>query len=273
MYQLCLSVKPRSEVKNRWVLSRRLHGFILRMIKMQDPQLSEWLHNRKDRQFFSCHSSFQEKEWYIQTPSREIVRCLQQSFLSHPIIDLRDWTGEIQEIHCYSYTVKDMLQNFSPKVTFQFHTPTTFYQWGNYYPMPELQRLFASGAKSYEMDGNIPIPWEEIEPLTRKIRIEHLSITTQRADFGKFKVVGFCGTLAFSLKALSVEEQKKMWLLANYGSLMGFGYKTAWGLGQTSIREQLLTPPASESTQGVLGKGNPSETQGVPTWRENDSER
>lgn len=255
MYQLRLSFKLGSKVKNRWILSRRLHGFILRMIQSQDPQLSERLHNRTDRQIFSIYSSFHEGELCVQTPSEEVIHCLQKAFLSQATIDLKDWKGWIQEIRCHRFTREDLLRDFSSKITFQFHTPTTFYQWGNYYPMPELQRLFASGAKSFEMDGNPLVPWEEIEPLTRKIRIEHLAITTQRADFGKFKVVGFCGTLAFSLKALSREEQKRMWLLAAYGSLMGFGYKTAWGLGQTSIKERshFRTPGASAEGRGVFG--------------------
>lgn len=255
MYQLHLRVRSESKANNRWILSRRLHGFILRMIQNKDPQLSEWLHNRKDRQIFSIHASFQEGELCIQTPSKEVISSLQQSLLHQSTVVLRDWKGWIQEIHCHQITQEDLFQDFSSKITFQFHTPTTFYQWGNYYPIPELQRLFASGAKSYEMVGNPKVPWEEIEPLTRKVRIEHLAITTQRADFGKFKVVGFCGTLALSLKALSFEEQKLMWLLATYGSLMGFGYKTAWGLGQTSIEEQshFRTSTASKQGRGVFG--------------------
>lgn len=255
MYQLCVDVQPMSKVKKRWVLSRRLHGFILRMIQDQDAILSEWLHNRKDRQIFSVHSSFQEGKISIQTPSKEVIQCLQKSLLSTSMVDLKNWKGKVQEVHCHQITRDDLLKDFSSKVTFRFQTPTTFYQWGNYYPMPELQRLFSSGVKSFEMDGNSPIPWEEIEPLTRKIRIEHLSVTTQRADFDKFKVIGFCGTLACSLKALSHEEQKLMWLLAVYGSLMGIGYKTAWGLGQVSVKERsdFRTPCALDFERGLFG--------------------
>lgn len=187
---------------------------------------------------FSIHSSFREGELCIQTPSPEVISSLQQSLLQQSAVVLGDWKGRIQEIHTRKFTQEDLLRDFSTQITFHFHTPTTFYQWGNYYPMPELQRLFASGAKSFEMAGNPKVPWEEIEPLTRKVRVEHLDITTQRADFGKFKVIGFCGSLVLSLKALSAEEQKRMWLLARYGSIMGFGYKTAWGLGQTSMEER-----------------------------------
>lgn len=49
-----------------------------------------------------------------------------------------------------------------------------------------------------------------------------------------FNIVGFQGHLVLNTRSLEPEEQFFIWQLAVYGSLMGFGYKTAWGLGQTS---------------------------------------
>ena len=142
---------------------------------------------------------------------------------------------EIEKVDSQYFSVAAIDQAFSSRFTLRFLTPTTFYQWGNYYPLPELQRLFSSAVKVYEICGHSNLPWEELEWLIRKIRMEHISLTTHRVYFGKFNVIGFRGVLALNTKELPIEQQKQIWRLIVYASLMGFGYKTAWGMGQTQL--------------------------------------
>jgi CRISPR-associated endoribonuclease Cas6 len=174
----------------------------------------------------------------------EVIQSLQQRFLLNDQIDLGRWKGIVQEMHLYHFTQEDIIHQFSDKLTLQFLTPTTFYQQGNYYPLPELTRLFVSANKLMVTIENLDIPRSELEQSVRKIRIEYASIATERVDFGKFSVIGFTGNLALNLKALPPTEQALFWKLAVYGSLMGFGYKTAWGLGQARIKP--FSYPANE---------------------------
>jgi CRISPR-associated endoribonuclease Cas6 len=252
MYQLNISLASKTKPQNTWVLARRLHAFVLHSIQSQDPNLSQALHDRKDRQLFSIHPGFKVGAISVRTPNKDVVKCLQSALLEEDLIDLNDWKGKIQALHCESMTLNDVMRDFSTKITFHFITPTTFYQWGNYYPLPELQRLFSSGAKSLAIAEHYVVDWAQIEPLLRKIRVEDLHLSTKRVNFGTFNVVGFEGKMVINSKALPIEDQQLIWKLAAYGSLMGFGYKTAWGLGQTQLKELSGFTPfmASLKSQG-----------------------
>lgn len=131
-----------------------------------------------------------------------------------------------------------MMSRYHDSFTIRFLTPTTFYQSANYYPLPELGRLFSSAAKVLAMCESLTLLRDEIDQVVRKIRLEHVDISTQRVRFGSFQVIGFCGSITCNLKALPVDQQLLYWRLAVYGLLMGFGYKTAWGLGQAELIPQ-----------------------------------
>ncbi|WP_164491618.1 CRISPR system precrRNA processing endoribonuclease RAMP protein Cas6 [Staphylospora marina] len=196
---------------------------------------------------------------WINTPDRDVISCLQRYFLLQSDIDLIDWKGTIQEIHCQTFSESRIDEKFSSNLTLHFLTPTTFYQRGNYYPLPELKRLFSSAIKAYEICRGKRVEWENLEPLIHQIRIEHLVVATERVSFGEFNVIGFKGKITMNIKALPKEEQLLVWRLVAQGSLMGFGYKTAWGLGQTLLdpledaQAFFRTPGASKKSPGVFG--------------------
>jgi CRISPR-associated endoribonuclease Cas6 len=242
MYRLHLQVYSKSYFSGVGVLTKRLHALILEGIQQVNPSLSQQLHDGKERQAFSTY--FMPNEIIISSILLEVIQSLQQRFLLNDQIDLGRWKGIVQEMHLYHFTQEDIIHQFSDKLTLQFLTPTTFYQQGNYYPLPELTRLFVSANKLMVTIENLDIPRSELEQSVRKIRIEYASIATERVDFGKFSVIGFTGNLALNLKALPPTEQALFWKLAVYGSLMGFGYKTAWGLGQARIKP--FSYPANE---------------------------
>lgn len=251
MYRLQLIVHPKG-ADDIGVISKRLHGFIFKAIQRIDPDLSAALHDRKDRQLFSVYPLLKKKEIRIHSPEKNVISCLQQYFLQDPQIDINDWKGEVQEVKSRYFSTEKIDQAFSSRFTLRFLTPTTFYQWGNYYPLPELQRLFSSAIKIYEICGYRDIQWEELEFFIRKMRIEHVSVTTHRVNFGKFNIIGFRGSLTLNMKELPPEKQKQIWRMVVYTSLMGFGYKTAWGMGQTRLEpfEDLQTPSVSVNLRG-----------------------
>lgn len=256
MYLLHLTVQSSSKPFGPGIITRRLHAYILDAIQQRNPELSQMIHDRKERQIFSVY--FNHHKITIHSPSREVIQCLQQNVLYNDQINLIAWKGTIQEAYAQSFPVDEIMKRFSSNFTLKFLTPTTFYQYGNYYPLPELNRLFSSASKVLEMCEDQVISATELESFTRKIRVEHASIKTHRVDFGKFNVIGFSGTLMLNIKALSLEEQHLVWKLAVYGSMMGFGYKTAWGLGQTKLEpfdfpSPLRTPHASAITPEVVG--------------------
>ncbi|SFJ43359.1 CRISPR system precrRNA processing endoribonuclease RAMP protein Cas6 [Thermoflavimicrobium dichotomicum] len=233
IYRLHLHVRPQARLESPGILARRLHAFILEAIQRVNPELSQRLHDGKERQAFSVY--LDSDMIFIHSPAREVIHSLQKRLLLDSSIDLIDWQGTVQEIHTQLFAKEEIMRQFTPKFTLKFVTPTTFYQQGNYYPLPELVRLFSSATKVLEMCEGQVLSRSDIETWVRKIRIEYASFTTERVDFGKFNVIGFRGKLTLNLKALPPEEQERLWILAVYGSLMGFGYKTAWGLGQTRL--------------------------------------
>lgn len=253
MYRLCLKVDSPVPFRGNpvGVLSRRFHAFVLRALQQESPQLSREVHDRKERQVFSTHLLLNRGEIRINTPDREIVLCLQRYFLRESEINLLDWRGTVRELHCQTFDSSRIEERFSPYLTLYFLTPTTFYQRKNYYPLPELKRLFSSAAKVSEIITGERIEWDSLEPMIYPVRIEDLNVKTERVSFGEFNVIGFKGKIAMSLKALPEESQCFIWRLLAYGSLMGFGYKTAWGLGQTLLdpledaRAFFRTPGAS----------------------------
>lgn len=261
MYRLCLKVDFPAPFRGNpvGVLSRRFHAFVLKSLQQESPQLSQEVHDRKERQVFSTHLLLNRGEIRINTPDREIASCLQRYFLQEAEINLLDWRGTVRELHCQTFDLSRIDERFSANLTLYFLTPTTFYQRKNYYPLPELKRLFSSAAKVSEIVTGQRVEWETLEPLIYPVRIEDLNVRTERVSFGEFNVIGFKGKMAMSLKALPEESQRMMWRLLAYGSLMGFGYKTAWGLGQTLLdplddaRAFFRTPVASAKTREVFG--------------------
>ncbi|MBA4547826.1 CRISPR system precrRNA processing endoribonuclease RAMP protein Cas6 [Thermoactinomyces intermedius] len=236
MYRLRFKVNTSYEGDGVGGLSKRFHAFILRSIQQESPALSQHLHDRKERQAFSTRLMPQKGEVWVNTPDPNVVSCLQRQLRAGAEMDLIDWKGVIVGHRCQTFSPARISETFSPGFTLHFLTPTTFYQRGNYYPLPELKRLFSSAAKAYQLCTGKETEWGELESLIRKIRVEYLSVLTQRVSFGKFNLVGFKGKMAMSMKALEKEEQHWIWQLMAYGALMGFGYKTAWGLGQTLLK-------------------------------------
>lgn len=236
MFRLQLHVKAlsdRMKYIEPGVMTKRFHAFLLLVIHKIDPDLSQYLHERKSRQLFSFFIN--RDQIMVHSPNKQVIQCLLQGLMNLSLIHLRDWRGKIQEIHCKHIMEKDISNAFSNYLTLYFLTPTTFYQSGNYYPLPELNRLLKSANKAYEMCENYAVPADIINTIAQTIRIEQVSLETKKVHFDKFKVLGFHGRMDMNLKALTPTDQQTAWKLFVYGSLMGIGYKTAWGLGQTRL--------------------------------------
>ncbi|KPC68279.1 hypothetical protein ADL26_20475 [Thermoactinomyces vulgaris] len=252
MYRLRIFLKPYGKKLDRGVWGRRLHGYILKAIQNTDPVLSQMIHDRKERQIFSAHLLIENDELHIQSPSKAFIQCMQQHFLVQKEIDLIDWKGVVQEVQLISYSDEDIMRRFATKFTLHFISPTTFYQSGNYYPLPDPTLLFLSALKITHT-GNIDFPYSMI----RTIKINYASFKTVVVDFEKFQAIGFLGKMTLNTNKLPFEDQKWLWKLACYGSIMGFGYKTAWGMGQAKLiphnQSKLRTPYASEKSQEVVG--------------------
>lgn len=172
----------------------------------------------------------------IYTLWKEVVLSLQQTLLDHHVLDLQDWKATIIEVQTRKVTTQEMDASYCEKCTLHFITPTTFYQYGNYYPLPELNRLLGSAAKLVAIVDEWEIEKHQIEDWARNIIIESVEIKTERVSFGSFQIIGFCGKMTISQKKLSKADQSIVWRLIQYGALMGFGYKTAWGLGRVEVQ-------------------------------------
>ncbi|KYQ86767.1 hypothetical protein AYX07_06380 [Thermoactinomyces sp. AS95] len=79
-------------------------------------------------------------------------------------MDLIDWKGKIVGHCCQTFSPARISEKFSPGFTLHFLTLTTFYQRGNYYPIPEFKRLFSSAAKACQLCTGKETEWGELEP-------------------------------------------------------------------------------------------------------------
>ncbi|SHF37500.1 CRISPR-associated endoribonuclease Cas6 [Seinonella peptonophila] len=236
MYRLQLHVKANRNCSQRMepgVLTKRFHAFIFSVIQRIDPQFAADLHSRKQRQLFSF--LMEQDQIVIHSPNQQFIQCLQQGLFELEQINLRDWKGKIQEVHFYQITEAEIEATFSTYVTLHFITPTTFCHGDIDYPLPELYRVLTSANKAYELSTNLMVPQEKISSIADRIRIKHVQIETKQVSFHSFRVMGFTGKLELSLKTLTDQEQRLAYNLLVYGALMGIGYKTGWGLGQTRI--------------------------------------
>ncbi|SHF23953.1 CRISPR-associated endoribonuclease Cas6 [Seinonella peptonophila] len=236
MYRLQLHIRVGQNIVPQiqpGVMTKRFHAFIFSVIQRIDPQFAVDLHNRKKRQLFSFF--IDEDRILIHSPNKRVIQCLQQGLFEVERIDLRDWKGRIQEMHCKQIHESDIEAAFSTYVTLHFLTPTTFCHGKIYYPLPELYRVFTSANKAYEMATDLMVPPEQLQAIAYRIRIDYLNLQSKQVNFDSFRINGFTGKLELSLKTLTDQEQQLAWKLLVYGSLMGIGYKTAWGMGQTRI--------------------------------------
>lgn len=236
MYQLTLQLKPVNKKQPKLIpgiLTKRFHAFVLSSIQQQNPSLSSWLHKPKQRQQFSFYVN--EPLIVLNSPKKEVILSLRDCWQQEELIDLHSWKATIQQIALRYIPLEEMQRAYRPNITLYFHTPTTFYQEGNYYPLPEINRLLLSANKIYPMMDQPMVTLEQINRIARIIRIENLAIQCKRVHFGKFSVIGFQGKLELNLKALTSNQQSIAWMLLSLGSQLGFGYKTAWGLGQVQL--------------------------------------
>jgi CRISPR-associated endoribonuclease Cas6 len=247
MNRLQIDIRPLSKKRlEPGVLTKRFHAFIFSVLKEANPELADQLHERKQRQMFSF--CVDRNHICIHSPEEQVIQALVQGLLQVEQIDLLSWKGKIQEIHWQKIREADVKATISTYVNLHFLTPTTFFHGSIYYPLPELYRLLTSANKAYEMYTGSMAPQEKLITLTDQIRIENFQLKTKRVNFEKIRILGFCGRLDLNLKALSKEDQTLAWKLLVYGSLMGFGYKTAWGLGQTRMEP-------FEQKHRALGRG------------------
>lgn len=236
MYQLTLQIKPASPKQPKiipGILTKRFHACILDAIRKQNPVLSSFLHQSKQRQQFSFYA--QGSQIIVCSPNKGVIRTLQDHWQSGVEINLHHWKAIVQQVEARYLSLSEIKSKYQSSVNLRFLTPTTFYQDGNYYPLPELNRLLLSANKIYPMIDQPMLSLEQINGMVRQIRIEQVAIQSQRVHFGKFSIIGFQGKLELNLKALLPDEQIHAWMLFSLGALLGFGYKTAWGLGQTRL--------------------------------------
>lgn len=226
--------------------SKQLHGFMLASIEKINPSLSEYLHDSKERSYYSIHL-IDGHNLRISTTSKEIVAAIQKSFLISSSIETPSVSTRISTIKVKEKDIEDGIEIVDKSIfRLNFRTPTAFAQSGNYYILPEAKRLFSSALKTYHLLG-YEVEWEEIERLIDKLIMVDVKISTKVVHFDKFNVRGFVGYVDWSTKQLTHQQKQRLAHLIMCLDTFGAGIKTAWGMG----RVQATTPRIVKSSGGA----------------------
>jgi CRISPR-associated endoribonuclease Cas6 len=248
LYRIFLNVHIPRSLRKPGIFTRQLHGYILRMIEQTDKPLASELHDQKDRQSFSLYVDPKGEGIFVSCLNKQVARALQLAWYNTLELQTPLLTTKIHQIDTQFISFDDL--NFKEdRLRLRFLSPTTFYQYGKYYPLPEPQRIFSSAMKTFNQSvyAAEPLVWEDILHIVQEMVIADVNIHSTVVSFEKFLIQGFLGRIEFRLHRLTTEQKRKVWMLARILEIVGVGNKTAWGLGAVTAN----THRVSKSPEGV----------------------
>lgn len=223
--------------------TRKLHGFILEMIRFSNQDLSKQLHDSKEKTMYAIFIENRE-QINICSINKEIIVHLQRSFLENPVIETDIGNYKIHEIHVKNRSLSDAQHALEDIeiIHIRFQTPTAFTQSGHYYILPEPKRIFSSALITYNRleEVNQPLAWEDLLPIIEKLVMIDLKIKSKPTSFGLFTVNGFVGYIRWNMKRLTLTEKRILCKLLVCMEVMGVGTKTAWGMGKIIFDHRML---------------------------------
>ncbi|MBA4537820.1 CRISPR system precrRNA processing endoribonuclease RAMP protein Cas6 [Bacillus aquiflavi] len=235
MYVMTLDTHLRKKVNFPGPFTRQLHAFLLKMIKGVNPILSKQLHDSKEKTSFAIFVDSRSSIKICST-DREVITCLQTSFLDNPMINVETETFKINEIHVKKRLLSESMQLLDDvkNLKIEFQTPTAFTHSGKYYILPEPKRIFSSALKTYNQSEETTeqLIWDDLLPIIDKLVMIDINIKSKPISYGRFTVNGFVGKIIWNINNLTREEKRFLSMLLTCMQVMGVGTKTTWGMGK-----------------------------------------
>lgn len=113
-----------------------------------------------------------------------------------------------------------------------FLSPTCFRHDGNLHLLPLPSLIFNGLVKRWMYFSDIPIPVIN----TDHLQILRYKLKTDSVLFNNYNLVGFKGNCQYGfVNELAEIERWPFFILLNFASIAGLGYKTTMGMGQVKV--------------------------------------
>lgn len=135
--------------------------------------------------------------------------------------------------HC---KYKDMLGNDKKNFEMKFITPTTFRKGKLNHPLPDLEAMFKSLIRKWNLFSGFEYNQEEILNYVDKyMAIKRHDIHSDIVKYKDHMQIGFVGSLEIMIFDDNIEMRKKIQSLVEFSYYAGVGYKTTMGMGQVVL--------------------------------------
>ncbi len=115
----------------------------------------------------------------------------------------------------------------------EFVSPTAFRRIETQVLLPEPDLVFGSIARKWEAFGEPSIVCD-LEPFLGGIQIKRYNLETRMIQFGKFRQIGFVGSVEFDVRKLPEQVRWYLDVLTAYSWFSGVGAKTTMGMGRVA---------------------------------------
>jgi CRISPR-associated endoribonuclease Cas6 len=120
----------------------------------------------------------------------------------------------------------------TPRLALHFLSPTSFRAGDVQEILPRPERVFGSLLRTWQMFAPVPLD-PALEAALPAIRVSEYELRTELVHFGRYKVIGFKGRVAFTCPPQAdAVTRRALNALADFAFFAGVGYKTTMGLGQ-----------------------------------------
>ncbi|MGQ9525529.1 MAG: CRISPR-associated endoribonuclease Cas6 [Armatimonadota bacterium] len=175
-------------------------------------------------------------DFFLQ-PSTDLQLCLQSArfhvrrFVTDPSPETR-WAGRT-DWHSIALSSQP-----ARALHVRFFSPTTFRQASGNVAEPRPDLVISSWWDKWNAFAPTPVhlPRDERVEILTAVRVAECDTETRMLDFGRFKQVGFVGTVRYDLSCLSYNHRRWLNLLGLFAFYGGTGAKTTMGMGQTLCR-------------------------------------
>ncbi|MCW3053152.1 MAG: system precrRNA processing endoribonuclease protein Cas6 [Chthonomonadales bacterium] len=237
------------------------HGAFYTLIRQADPALSARLHDCPERKPFTLGGVQEERG---RRPGPGHPARLRLTFLDDSLFPLfagallrgalQDGlrigqahftpTGLLTTVgahplagHATYAELRERAQSIE-SLALRFDSPTLFRSQGQDVLWPNPRHVWHSWLRAWNAFATQDAPEQTLEEarlldLTAQITVERYRLETRHVSLAAGGMMGFQGTCAYSLKALSEADRRLFTLLADFAFYAGTGRKTAMGLGQT----------------------------------------
>jgi len=242
-----------------WGNSIYLHGMLFSLIKENNEELSETLHELKTAKPFTISNisgknpakgllkihaghkytvrlTFLKDEVFIAAFETIYKYYQQQRQVNVSKIPMYIKKIMNESTESYENLINRELNKNTIELTFL--SPTCFKVEGRNYILPDTKLVLKSYFDKWNFFSKYKISNEELHTITSNCYLTKHKLQSAYIDFTRYQFFGFIGSCTYTIektKLNNVDMNRLAWMLG-FSKYCGTGYKTTMGMGQTSIR-------------------------------------